>query len=424
MRLFKIAIHKAIFIFFALRFKVNKYLFKNKKRNIGFLTDEFFHKELGGFGGYGKTVKNITDYFNVANNEITADVVLTRKSEITSPRTKRYYNAQVILQPKTVKNYVINYFKYAKIIADRKINLFVTIEYYYMYEQILMDFPAIPCLIWIKDPRDEREWKNIEGVSLEIKTYNKEHAAGFAKMLNSDRNSITRLVNNNVFNRKIVFATQANSLIPIAKRAYGLNHIDPIFLPNPIAVPSVAKPCYSDKPSVLFLGRLEPIKRPWIFFELAKHFPRVDFFVAGRTHFPDLMNPIIQRYQKISNLKFLGITQGKELHDLLNSVWGIVNTSIHEALPVSFLEAFSYFKPVISCQNPDDLTNRFGIYVGEILGEGFDNESINKFADALEKLLSKQFDRENIGFDARQYVEKNHSFSNFEKIITMMLDGV
>lgn len=425
MKLFKRLIFKLIRIFFALLFIFKKVFLKKKKRKIGFLTDEFFHEDLGGFGGYGKTVKNITDHFNTNGKSLRASVILTKKLDIPISQIKPYHKAQVILDSQTPQNYVVNFLKYARLLNKEEIELFITIEYYYLYEEILNNFPAIPCLIWIKDPRDETEWRNIGEVSLEIKVYKKNTPDGLLELLNGDRDSIKRLVyNKNIFNRKVIFATQAHSLVEIAKRAYGLDNINPIFLPNPIEMPQIEKPTYSAKPSVLFLGRLEPIKRPWIFFELARRFSHVDFFVAGKTHFPDLMNPIIEKYQNISNLKFLGLITGKELDNLLNNVWGVINTSVHEALPVSFLEAFSYFKPIISCQNPDDLVNKFGVYTGEILGEGFDNKTIDKFTYALETFLSKKFDRETIGISARRYVETTHSFSNYERIINEVLDKV
>jgi glycosyltransferase involved in cell wall biosynthesis len=328
------------------------------------------------------------------------------------------------LQPKKYKHYVIDLLNYVEIVDKEDIDLFITIEYYLGYENILKNFPTTPCLIWIKDPRDEAEWKKISELPLEIRTYNKNTPEEFMKMLVSDSDSIKRLVRSNLFRRKVIFATQAHSLVEIAKRAYGLDNINPIFLPNPIRVPQIKKPTYSTKPSVLFLGRLEPIKRPWIYFELAKRFPKVDFYVAGKAHFPDLMNPIIERYQDIPNLIFLGMTTGHRLEELLDSVWAVVNTSVHEALPVSFLEAFSYYKPVISCQNVDNLTSKYGVYTGELSGEGYDDETVDRFSHALEKVLSKSFDKESIGIAARRYVETTHNFSNYERIINEVLDNL
>ena len=41
----------------------------------------------------------------------------------------------------------------------------------------------------------------------------------------------------------------------------------------------------SPTPLVVFLGRLDPYKRPWLLVELARAFPGVNFVVAGQAHF-------------------------------------------------------------------------------------------------------------------------------------------
>jgi len=46
----------------------------------------------------------------------------------------------------------------------------------------------------------------------------------------------------------------------------------------------------------------------------------------------------------------------------------LVNTGIHEAIPVSFLEAISYGVRILSCQNPDDLSSDNGRFTGQIFG--------------------------------------------------------
>src|SRR5262249_13834183 len=56
-------------------------------------------------------------------------------------------------------------------------------------------------------------------------------------------------------------------------------------LANPVAL---APPGPVEKgacPSVAVLGRLDPVKRPWLVFELARRMPEVDFLLLGRPHF-------------------------------------------------------------------------------------------------------------------------------------------
>jgi glycosyltransferase involved in cell wall biosynthesis len=175
------------------------------------------------------------------------------------------------------------------------------------------------------------------------------------------------------------------------------------------------------KPTVCLLGRLDPIKRPWIFFELAKKFKNVDFLVCGRSSYPKVMNPIIEQYQSVENLKFLGLVEGENKADILSKSWVIVNTSIHEGLPCSFEESFAYGTPIISSVNPDDLVSKFGFYTGENVGYGTDEPTMKRFQEGLDKLLSDKKELERLGLEAREYIEKIYNFDVFEKSLRNIL---
>ncbi len=333
---------------------------------------------------------------------------------VSNPIVKKYYNAQVLLRPKN--DYLIkNYIDIAQILNSMDTRFFITIEYYPSYEATLLGFPAIPCIIWIKDPRDEEEWRKISTVPLEVETNNKHSPELLLKIAREKKESIQKLLKiSKLFNRKVVFAASALSLVGIAEKTYGLNNISAEFLPIPVNIPAIDSLTFSSKPSLCFLGRLDPVKRPWIYFELAKKFKNIDFYVAGKTHFPKLMNPVIDNYRNIDNLIFLDMVTGERKDHLLKKTWGIVNTSIHEALPVSFLEAFVYGKSVISCHNPDRLVEKFGYYTGEILGNGYEANSLWLFCQQIENLLMNSSSLKENGMHARDYAIKNYSNQSFE----------
>jgi glycosyltransferase involved in cell wall biosynthesis len=77
-------------------------------------------------------------------------------------------------------------------------------------------------------------------------------------------------------------------------------------------------------------------------------------------------------YYAIENLHFAGHVDGAEKEQYLKDAKILVNTSIHEALPISFLEALSFGTLLVSNRNPEALTEKFGIHVGDVLGDGFD----------------------------------------------------
>ncbi|MBN2119592.1 MAG: glycosyltransferase family 4 protein [Candidatus Omnitrophica bacterium] len=399
------------------------YLFFCKKRvtqtkmfcNVGFVVEEFFQQRLRGFGGFGKSVKNIVDYVNSNGSSFKMKVLLSKGLPISKlPAIRKNGKIDILFRAHTDSKFVLNFVKYLRLINLAKIDLFITIDYLPSYEYPLFASSSTPLLIWIHDPRGRAEWERFATIPLVLKFrgINKEKLVEASK---ERARSIARIMRlSRILRRKIIFATQAKCLVERAIGAYGLNQLNAYYLPNPIPLPQIKDITYSEKPSLCFLARLDLQKRPWIVFELAKRFKNVDFYIAGVTRQAEVINPIIKKYEMLKNLKFLGLADGVDKERLLRNCWGFINTSIHEGLPVSFLEAFSFGKCVISCQNPDGLAEKFGFYTGDILGEGVDSKSLDMFSERIEEFLSNKDKRIEKGRLGKEYVEKNHSFSNFE----------
>ncbi|MBI5874098.1 MAG: glycosyltransferase family 4 protein [Candidatus Omnitrophica bacterium] len=417
-------IHKMLVFLFSALIQIKNSL-DRKTLKVGFLTEEFFDVKLRGFGGYGMLVKYITEYFNnKADSKLKASVLLAVPISERGVQLENYHSAPVLLLPKNRKNYILNYIRYTKLFLELGINLFISVEYFTTYEYQLLLYPWIPWVLWFQDPRSKKEWEKIATVDLELKTLGNKRFSDILRECDDRRLSFKKVIKeSNKLGRRVLFATQARFLVNRVRDLYEDETLTGEFLPNPLLLPQLKESNFFGRPSFLLLGRLDPIKRPWVFFELAKKFKDMDFYVAGATHFPELMDSIISRYRDIPNLKFFGRVVGKQKEDLLNRVWAIVNTSIHEALPVSFLESFAYGKPVISCQNPDLLTENYGIYTGEILGNGFDVGAIDRFAQAIEKFASPKIDRVQLGRAARAYVEKYHCFEYFDKQLHKILNS-
>ena len=211
---------------------------------------------------------------------------------------------------------------------------------------------------------------------------------------------------------RLILISQGEFLKEKAKNLYKFpEKIKIKYFPNPIEINDNFD-INEKKDSILFLGRLTAVKRPWIYFELAKILPNYKFYVCGSG---EDLKEIIQKYKDIKNLEFMGQVSGKEKERLLKECKVLVNTSIHEAIPVSFLEAISYGEKIVSCQNPDDITKNNGYYTGVILGDGY--ESIDKFRYGVEKCIS-EYNEEEIKNSIKR-ISNNHSISKF---ITNMRD--
>ncbi|MFP3951179.1 MAG: glycosyltransferase family 4 protein [Candidatus Bathyarchaeia archaeon] len=151
---------------------------------------------------------------------------------------------------------------------------------------------------------------------------------------------------------------QSWHVIPKAKSVYGLEET-PRFLPNPVEVPDRI-PEKLETPTVCFLGRLDGEKRPEIFFDLARKFPDINFIAVGKAHDQARDDRLRRMYSGIPNLELTGFKRGREKIGILEDSWILVNTSVSECLPISFLEAAAQGCAILSLHDPDDFATKFG----------------------------------------------------------------
>ena len=405
---------------------VNKSL--NDKRNlplrIGLISQEFFLHEQGGGGGFAETVRNLTNYYNRKTGPLNLNVIMPSQTDfVIKPVLRRFHQCGVIMLP-SLPWFILHALLYMKLLQYTKPSCLITIDYLTKYEYVLWGAPAIPLIIYIRDPRARDEWNKIASVPLEISANNRHDKNSLINIVEQHAASFKRLLRwSRWFKRKVIFATNAEFLIERARRKFRLKQIHPYYLPNPIPIPELKEIQYCERPMLLFLGRIAPVKRPWIIFELAKLFPQVEWVIAGQMSFSHLMKEIIKKYAHLPNLKFLGYVGGREKANLLNRCWAVINTSIHEGLPVSFIEAFSYGKCVISCQNPDGLVERFGFFTGNFQGDGLEKQFLDAFSEKIKECLNNEEGRRSKGKRARRYVEQTHTFENFNTRLLKILES-
>jgi glycosyltransferase involved in cell wall biosynthesis len=115
----------------------------------------------------------------------------------------------------------------------------------------------------------------------------------------------------------------------------------------------------------------------------------------------------LDKLWKPENMHQVGFVEGVLKDGLLERSWVLVNTSVSECLPVSFLEALSNRCSILSNHDPDGLTSRFGFYT-----------PIGDFENGLEFLLDgdRWRDLGNAGF---RYVKENHEIG---KVLDLHLE--
>jgi glycosyltransferase involved in cell wall biosynthesis len=241
-------------------------------------------------------------------------------------------------------------------------------------------------LITLQDPYDEREWARIAEVEPRYRGI--KHGA---------RVKLEKHVLSSACRRADALYTQALFLAEKARRYYGFEEF-PGFLPNPVPVPET--PCgKSPRPTACFLARWDPQKRVELFFGLALEHPEIHFTAMGRSHDEARDRELRDTYGGVPNLQLTGFVSEEEKSRILGGSWALVNTSVREALPVSFLEALAHGTPIISGENPDGLTADYGYLVED-----------GDYSAAVKRLITDD-ERLEKGNRGRRHVEEVHEAS-------------
>lgn len=366
-----------------------------KKIKVALIIDEFFGALNTPYGGYGFLARNLIAKY-LPNKDIELDVLLGKGKSRFFAEMTRIDNVDVFKLPRKK-------FFASRWLATKNYDIYLSIELTYSYVLECERNKDKKLILWIQDPRPKYEWDEINTVKLFTETsyYNQK---------------IYNLVHDWYKSDRVRFISQAYFLNQKAKDLYRLDESVPIqYLPNPIEIDySFDLNSYTKKNMIIFLGRLESVKRGWLFCEIAKLMPEYEFYVLGQTfREKDQNQSIFVDYQAIPNLHFVGHIEGEEKNTYLKNAKILVNTSIHEALPVSFIEALSYGTLLVSNRNPDNLTSKFGEYVGDVLGDGFDK--VNLYVDAINTIMKDDNTRHARAKDAIQYVKDNHNLDDFRK---------
>ncbi|MCW9699639.1 MULTISPECIES: glycosyltransferase family 4 protein [unclassified Avibacterium] len=365
-----------------------------KKVKVALLINEYFGALNTGYGGYGFLARRlITKY--LPSDDIQIDVLLKTTSKCFGMFAKKH-----IIDGINVYELPKKPFFAKKWLKSQNYDLYLTIEVTFDYPLLQEDLNK-KVIFWIQDPRPKSDWEEIETVNLfpEPNYYDQKLYDNIHNLYKKER---------------VKFISQAYFLNDKAKELYSLdNNVDIQYLPNPIDIDyefDVKK--FPKKNNIIFLGRIESVKRGWLFCEIAKKCPEYDFYMLGQSfHDFERNSSIMSKYKNISNLHFMGHVDGDEKNNYLKNAKILVNTSIHEALPISFLEALSYGTLIVSNQNPENLTSQFGVYVGTVLGDGFD--CVDKYVDAIRKLMLDEPLRSELAIKANQYIKEYHNIPRF-----------
>ena len=164
---------------------------------------------------------------------------------------------------------------------------------------------------------------------------------------------------NNIVSENVY--AEAKFISEKVRKMYNLNYT-PKVLRNPQDFPSTP-PRKSDLPSIVWIGRWDLQKRPDIALQTAMNLPNYDFYFIGKandvTYFKEISRILRNRYANYPNIHLLDFVPEEEKARIMKEGWILLNTSVREGLPISFLEAGANAMSIVSSVNPDGYTENY-----------------------------------------------------------------
>jgi glycosyltransferase involved in cell wall biosynthesis len=366
---------------------------------VGVVANEVFDQRFGPMGGFGFAARAAARAFrDHEGHEVV--YVLCRRTPDELGTSAEIDGVRIVLRPVSEGG-----LSYARRLLRERIDVLLTIDYRGSYRSPFRALPRTPIVVWVHDPRTPNDVAKVN--SLEVPGVSSPAGIQFI-----DCTTIQEVMHSSArWRRTVRFGHNAQFLVERMEGTYGISGAHSEFLPTPLLTeePPALVGGKSSRPSVVYLGRLDPIKRPWVALAVARAMPEIDLSFLGQSHFAE--GGWAPEGDLPSNVSFVGHVddQAKAAH--LSAAWLLINTSIHEALPISFLEALSYGVPIVSCQDAGGITSNHGAYVGRWDGDGL--SGVGAFQAAIRALVRAPATREAIGLAGQEMVHESYTKQSF-----------
>jgi len=363
---------------------------------IAFIVSEVFsEKRHGGFGWLVKTIgrelaKRGFEVFILAWR----DPGYPERSCVDGIKVTTYPYA---FDTKSMLRHLNDYYEFSKILRDVDADVFISIEA--MVETLIAETlkRGAKHIVWAQDPFDWSDYQLLSSVDPYYK-------------ISRIRFFVNKIIFGLAYKRADLTLTQAKYYIEKLKKLYNINPNKVVYLPNPVDyIPNEDSIRKSDEPLVCYLARMDPQKRYWIFFELAKKFPEIKFAAIGKPNilYEERYREIVSKYINLPNLEIKGFVSEEEKRKILDKCWIMILPSIREGLPIAMLEALAHKCALLSSVNPDGLTERFGYWAKK-----------DDFPEGLRWLLESNRWRR-LGKEGYEYVKEGHSL---DKVVTELVN--
>ena len=301
---------------------------------------------------------------------------------------------------------------YRRLLNKLALEMVITIDFRVSYVRVLQDLPSsVAVVVWVHDPHTPEISEKLR--ANHIPTLNQSVAPSSV----SPRSPAVK--HELYFAERVIFAITTPSFANRYPAAYNLKSLLDYRTPVlPYAMDALGDPALvanpHSSPRVIFVGRLDAVKRPWLFAETARVLPDVEFILLGQVY--NFNDPIGFGFSEESkqppNLKLLGHLEDAMKLEMLASSWLLVSTAIHEGLPFNYMEALHLGIPIVATFNPERIVSRFGIYVGNH-PENSGSAAVPLLAKAIRELIADSPRRKSLGEAGKQWVNDLHSTQCF-----------
>ena len=177
-----------------------------------------------------------------------------------------------------------------------------------------------------------------------------------------------------------------------------------IIIKNPIEITQADSNIKRDKSTILWIGKSNDIKRPDLMLLLAKEFPKEKFVIISNPKKEHIHR--ILKENELKNVEVIDYVSYNQIDEYFKNAIVLVNTSIYEGFPNTFLQAGKLGVPILSLNvDPDHFIQNYQCGVVA-------NGDIESFKIGLSKILYQEDFRKRCSKNIKKYIQDNH---NLEK---------
>jgi glycosyltransferase involved in cell wall biosynthesis len=195
---------------------------------------------------------------------------------------------------------------------------------------------------------------------------------------------------------------------------YGL---DSTLIPNAYEPPPAARPGGGD--AVLWVANVRPYKRPEVLLELARRLPHRRFVLVGGAGGHDTapggyFEAVRREAQALPNVEFTGFLPLARVEAYFDRARVVVNTSLNEGMPNTFLQAWSRGVPTVAFVDPGTQLDGEPVHLQAA--------TVGEMATGIERLFADPLLHARVSKRCRQYFERTHSVAQVVTHYEVLLD--